>query len=147
MTKRVSTPAASSARLIRLPPPCTTTGLISTASKKTTSRATPVRTALVRTVHETAAVLDYERCAGKSLNVRQRFEQCGGFGDEFLHVSLRAMRVADVALVEFYVFLGEIGGVERGLAFAELRLMCRSNSVGATAAHKSQRTSGWACPS
>ena len=46
---------------------------------------------LVRTVHETAAVLDYERCAGKSLNVRQRFEQCGGFGDEFLHVSLRAI--------------------------------------------------------
>ena len=32
------------------------------------------------------------------------------------------MRVADVALVEFYVFLGEIGGVERGLAFAEVQV-------------------------
>ncbi len=37
-------PAFSMARVMALPPPWTTTGLISTASRKTMSRATPLRT-------------------------------------------------------------------------------------------------------
>jgi hypothetical protein len=37
--------AFSIARVMALPPPCTTTGLMPTASRKTMSRATPVRTA------------------------------------------------------------------------------------------------------
>ena len=44
-SNRVSTPACSSARVIAFPPPCTMTGLMPTASMKTTSRATPLRTA------------------------------------------------------------------------------------------------------
>ena len=44
-SNRVVIPACSSARVIALPPPCTMTGLMPTASMKTTSRATPPRTA------------------------------------------------------------------------------------------------------
>jgi len=43
-SNRVSTPESASARVIALPPPCTMTGLMPTASRKTTSRATPPRT-------------------------------------------------------------------------------------------------------
>src|SRR4029077_20347877 len=41
---------------------------------------------VVRRVHETAAVFDHEHLAAIALNVRQRFEQGGSFGDWILHV-------------------------------------------------------------
>ena len=82
---RLSSPAFSIARVMALPPPWTTTGLISTASRKTMSRATPLRMFVVRRVHETAAVFDDERLAAEFLDVRQRFEQRLGFGDQILH--------------------------------------------------------------
>ena len=36
-------------------------------------------------VHETAAVFDDERRAAEFLDIRQRFQQRFGFGDEILH--------------------------------------------------------------
>ena len=49
------------------------------------SRATPLRM-LRRGIHETAAVFDDEGFAAEFLDVRQRFEQRGGFGDQILHL-------------------------------------------------------------
>jgi hypothetical protein len=39
----------------------------------------------VRRVHEAAAVFDDERRAAEFLDIRQRFKQRSGFGDQILH--------------------------------------------------------------
>ena len=49
------------------------------------SRATLVRDVFVRRIHEAAAVFDDEGRAAEFLDIRQRFEQRFGFGDEVLH--------------------------------------------------------------
>ena len=40
----------------------------------------------VRGIHETAAVFDDEGGAAVFLDIRERFEQSGGFGDEVVHI-------------------------------------------------------------
>ena len=59
------------------------------------SRATLVRTLVVRRIHEAAAVFDDERLAAEFLDIGQRFEQRCGFGDQILHAAFLAGSRAD----------------------------------------------------
>jgi dethiobiotin synthetase len=83
-TKRAWRPAFSMARVMALPPPWTTMGLISTASRKTTSRATPLRMTGSGESMKRAAVFDDEGGAVEALKERQGFEEGGGLGDQIL---------------------------------------------------------------
>jgi hypothetical protein len=64
----------------------------------------------VRRVHETAPVFDDERRTAEFLDVRQRFQQRLGFGDEVLHGLIRNKNVAANGSAFVITFLLSLAG-------------------------------------
>src|SRR5712675_1957126 len=103
-------PAFSIARVIALPPPWTTIGLISTASRNTMSRATLLRTFASG---ESMKLPPYLTSNVAALAMRS----C------MLFVSAaQRTGVAHIPFVERNVILGQIGGIHQRAGFAEIQI-------------------------
>src|SRR3989442_323753 len=98
-------------------------------------------------IHKTAPIFDYESRAAELLNIGQRLEQHSRFSDEVLHNQPPSDpgSLTSPLLNSTYASVKSAAYIS-ALALPRFKLMCRSNSVAATAAHSSWKLARVGCP-